>query len=195
MLDCKIFSFAGRLGTCLCSYTILKFLLFLHFLSHEANCIIDNSWGKLYTVFCTRYQILLYLWWIESVVKLYKIPTYFAHDCLKIFHLLFQSFIMSQISKSNSILTQENHLKTATNENGKFFLCQFWPRPNILNYALCKLLTLELLCNLEGLFLFQRLRKNCMLWQISKNLGLMGTRASYNKKFVSADNHLQNIFW
>ena len=54
---------------------------------------------------------------MESVVK---IPTYFAHDCLKIFHLLFQSFIMSQISKNNSILTQENHLKTATNENVSF---------------------------------------------------------------------------
>ena len=151
----------GHLSVLLHNFEI--FVIFLHFTSLK---IIDNSWGKLYTVFCTRYQILFYLWWIESVVKLYKIPTYFAHDCLKIFHLLFQSFIMSQISKNNSILTQENHLKTATNENGKFFYVSFWPRPSILNYALSKLLTLELLCNLEGLFLFQRLRKNCTLWQI-----------------------------
>ena len=97
-------------------------------------------------VFFTWYQVPFYLWWMEPVLKLRKIPKSYAHDFLKIFHLLFPCFIMIEISERNAILGQVRKVirKTTINRSWKPSNVYFWSKSNMPNRNFTKLLNLEL---------------------------------------------------
>ena len=58
-----------------------KFEIFLIFPKILSLKSFGNSWGNSYQVYCTRYQVSFYLWWIGSVLKYCKVPKYYGQDC------------------------------------------------------------------------------------------------------------------
>ena len=63
-------------------------------------------WLKYFVSDC-RYQIPLYLWWIEPVLKCCKVPKYYDQHCLKTFLLASTlSKILIWLKKDNSIQTK-----------------------------------------------------------------------------------------
>ena len=147
------------------------------------------------TVFCTRYQVSFYLWWMEPVVNPCKVLKYCAHDCLKIFPLLFKSFIMSQITKNWLFFDSGKSSKSHSQWKSKAFLYQFLTLTKHGKSCFNKT------CNFGtfmqfGSFIFVAKASETTEnyeWYISKYRGLKGAGASYNKQFMSTDNRALNI--
>ena len=82
-----------------------------------------NSWGNSCTMFYTKYQVLLYLWWSLKFLKCFKVPKCYVHDFLRI-HCIKKWGLHFRISSVNPQKT----LVTFTQEilNGKLhFFVQY----------------------------------------------------------------------
>ena len=83
-----------------------------------------NSWGNSCTMFYTKYQVLLYLWWSLKFLKCFKVPKCYVHDFLRI-HCIKKWGLHFRISSVNPQKT----LGTFTQEilNGKLhFFVQYF---------------------------------------------------------------------
>ena len=67
-----------------------------------------NSLGNSYTRFllCTRYQVPFYVRWMERVLKLCKIPSYYMKRIFKKFFFCCLHFLKIETSEHNTTLTQ-----------------------------------------------------------------------------------------
>ena len=85
-----------------------------------------NSWGNSYIMFevySVRFQVLFYLWWMERVLKLNKIPSYYTKGHVKMFLLLVTFLKMIQLFNVMlfSLRSWQLIKKVATNESCNFF--------------------------------------------------------------------------
>ena len=82
-----------------------------------------NSWGNSCTMFYTKYQVLLYLWWSLKFLKCFKVPKCYVHDFLRI-HCIKKWGLHFRISSVNPQKT----LVTFTQEilNGKLHFFVQW---------------------------------------------------------------------
>ena len=109
------------------------FLIFLNFLRSQAlSCLVN--WA------------LLYLWWIEAVLKSCKVPKYYEQDYLQILLLLSALSIMIQNSEKKTCFGWKKGFmkKLPLSKNAfmlKAFYSQLWPEPNMSNSAYTKPLT------------------------------------------------------
>ena len=109
------------------------FLIFLNFLRSQAlSCLVNCA--------------LLYLWWIEAVLKSRKVPKYYEQDYLQIFLLLSALSIMIQNSEKKTCFGwKKGFMKKLPLSKNEFmlkaFYSQLWPEPNMSNSAYTKPLT------------------------------------------------------
>ena len=88
--------------------------------------LFGNSWGNSYIMFevySVRFQVLFYLWWMERVLKLNKIPSYYTKGHVKMFLLLVTFLKMIQLLNVMlfSLGSWQLIKKVATNESCNFF--------------------------------------------------------------------------
>ena len=89
-----------------------------------------NSWGNSYIMFevySVRFQVLFYLWWMERVLKLNKIPSYYTKGHVKIFLLLVPFLKMIQNFECNVIFSRvlATYQKSCHQRKLQFF-CKFF---------------------------------------------------------------------